>query len=135
MSNGSISGRKMPRSILLSSLLLSCLLIVFLLVSGGAAEAGSCAKGIDRMQARLDRALEARAAAGSFAPESARATRGVQPTPATIAAAESRYDGWPAGRRAVAALKTARRAEAAGKPSTCRTALRTAEREIARPPR
>ena len=117
----------------LPPLLLSSLLVGTILLPGGAAEAGSCTRGIDRMQARLDRALEARAAAGPFAPESALATRGRQPTPATIAAAESRYDGWPAGRRAVAALARARRAEAAGDARACRAALGRVERTIARP--
>lgn len=114
----------------LPPLLLLTLLIGAILLPGGEAEAGSCARGIDRMQARLDRALENRAADGPFAPESARAMRSRQPTPATIAAAESRYDGWPAGGRAVAALARARRADAAGDHPACRTALRVAEREI-----
>lgn len=128
MSDRSSTGRRRLPPLLLSSLLIGAILL-----PGGEAEAGSCTRGISRMQARLDRALENRAAAGPFAPESAFATRSRQPTPATIAAAESRYDGWPAGGRAVAALARARRAEASGDARTCRAALRRVERTIARP--
>ncbi len=106
-----------------------------LLVMPGMAWAGPCTDSIDRMQARLDRAIEARAATGPFAPEGTFATRGYQPTPTTLAKAEGRFDGWTGGRRAIAALAKARAADGKGDLRTCRSALRAAERALELPAR
>jgi hypothetical protein len=57
--------------------------------------AGPCAQEIDRVQAKIDARLEAKAAAGLSAPESPAATAHHQPTPESIAAAEARLGDLP----------------------------------------
>lgn len=104
-------------------------------ILAGPAPAGPCGQDIVRMQARVDAALEARAASGPFAPEGTFATRSDQPTPGTMARAESLYDRWPGGRRAVAALARARAADGRGRLRTCRADLRAAERALKVPGR
>jgi hypothetical protein len=83
--------------------------------------AGPCSGEIDRVQARVDAKLEARAATGPSGPESAAATRHQQPTPGSIAAAESRLGDFSAA--TVAAIKAgmtrAREADRAGDAAAC----------------
>ena len=55
-----------------------------------ASEASPCSPEIYRMEARIEARLNAKAAAGSTAQESSEALLHRQPTPRTIAAAESR---------------------------------------------
>ena len=114
---------------------LSWLAAPLVAILAGPAAAGPCGREIVRMQARVDAALEAHAASGPFAPEGTFATRSDQPTPGTLARAESRYDRWPGGRRAVAALARARAADETGHLRTCRADLRAAERALKVPAR
>ena len=58
--------------------------------TASATYAGPCSDQIDAMQARIDAKLEAKAAAGPTAKEGVAATMNVQPTPASIAAAEEK---------------------------------------------
>jgi hypothetical protein len=58
--------------------------------SASATHAGPCSDQIDAMQARIDAKLEAKAAAGPAAKEGVAAGMSVQPTPASIAAAEEK---------------------------------------------
>ncbi len=89
----------------------------FLLFAGTATFAGPCAKSIDELQARVDTAIEARAAADPTKREALSATRGYQPTPSSIAAGEG-----AAGKKflhVMALLKQARAADRAGKLGRC----------------
>ncbi|NJL07705.1 MAG: hypothetical protein HC900_05150 [Methylacidiphilales bacterium] len=87
--------------------------------------AGPCSAAIDRMQARVDAVLAARAAAGPTATESAGATTHRQPTPESIAAAEARLgDISTETMDAVAVgMAEAREADRAGNAKTCEEAL------------
>jgi hypothetical protein len=87
--------------------------------------AGSCLPQIDAMQAQIDAKLNARAAAGPEAKESAAATESRQPTPKSIAAAEVRLgDISEKTVQAVGeAMTRARKADLAGDASSCEAAL------------
>lgn len=100
----------------------------------GATPPGVCGARIVRMQDRIDGALARHAAKGPSAPESRSATRSHQPTPASIAAAESRYGAWDGGESALGALARARQASEEGNVALCRLALKRAERELRRMP-
>ncbi|HKD36988.1 MAG TPA: hypothetical protein VKB78_09305 [Pirellulales bacterium] len=86
--------------------------------------AGPCAGQIDAMQARIDAAVEAKAAAGPMGKESV-AAGSVQPTPRSIMAAEEKLGDFSA--QTVAAvgegMARARAADAAGDASACEKAL------------
>jgi hypothetical protein len=58
--------------------------------TASATYAGPCSGQIDAMQARIDAKLEAKAAAGPTAKEGVAAGISMQPTPASIAAAEQK---------------------------------------------
>ena len=94
--------------------------------------AGPCSGEIDRVQARVDAKLDAVAATGPSGPESAAATRHQQPTPGSIAAAESRLGDFSAA--TVAAIKAgmtrAREADRAGDAAACEQALAGVRRAI-----
>jgi len=90
----------------------------------------SCSAELHRTQIAVDNALEQHAAAGPFAPESNSAKLNHQPTPSTIARAESKFDNWPNGSEAVAALRRARQANKRGDLQGCRDALREARAAI-----
>ena len=96
-----------------------------LAVSTIAVYAGPCTRDIDRMQARLDAKLEAKAATGATAPESTAATMHRQPTPGSIAAAEGKLgEVSPQKAAAVgAAMARARAADNAGDKGACEQAL------------
>ena len=96
--------------------------------------AGPCSDEIHRTQAQVDARLEARAAAGSVARESTEALEHRQPTPGSIAAAESRLGEVSAAAvEAVgAAMARAREADRAGDRSTCEQALADVRRMIGR---
>jgi len=85
------------------------------------------------MRARIDAQLEAGAAAGRTARESAAAREHRQPTPGSIAAAEERVDGLSAQQvEAVAqAMARARAADSAGDKDACERALVDVERALA----
>jgi len=96
--------------------------------------AGPCSRQIDRMQARLDAMLEARAAAGPTGRESARATMSRQPTPRSIGAAEARLGELPAQTADVVkrGMARARAADSAGDKRGCERALADVRRAIGR---
>ena len=87
--------------------------------------AGPCAQEIDRVQAKIDARLEAKAAAGLSAPESPAATAHHQPTPESIATAGARLGDLPPERvtAAFAAMGRARDADRVGDRSACEQAL------------
>jgi hypothetical protein len=105
--------------------------IAFALTSG--AHAGPCTTEIDRVQARIDAALRARAGAGPSAPESPAARTHRQPTPGSIAAAEEKLGEVSAQRAQVMeqAMARARAADSAGDKSACEQALADVERAAA----
>jgi hypothetical protein len=105
-----------------------------LVSSLSAAAAGPCSHAIDLMQARVDARLEARAAAGPAARESAAATAHRQPTPGSIAAAEERLgDVSPQKVEAIgSAMARARAADAAGHKTACKRALADVGRMLGR---
>ena len=92
--------------------------------------AASCSAAIDRTQIAVDAALVQHSSAVPSAPESTSAKLSHQPTPATIAAAENEYGGWANGVKAIAALRRARTADAAGDASTCFAELHAARSAI-----
>jgi hypothetical protein len=102
------------------------------LASTSMSYAGPCSGEIDRVQARVDAKLEARAATGPSGPESAAATRHQQPTPGSIAAAEARLGDLSDA--AVAAIRAdmarAREADRAGDAAACEQALAGVRRAI-----
>jgi hypothetical protein len=95
--------------------------------------AGPCSDQIDAMQARIDAALEIKAAAGPTGKEGVPAGMSVQPTPRSIAAAEEKLGDISA--QTVAAvgegMARARAADAAGDASACEKALADVRRVIA----
>lgn len=95
------------------------------------AHAASCAVQIDQVQTQLDAALAQHAKTAPYAVESKSATLDHQPTPGSIARAEDKTGAWPDGDKAVAALKQARDAQAAGKSADCFKALHEAKAAIA----
>jgi type II secretory pathway component HofQ len=104
--------------------------IAFALTSG--AYGGPCSPAIDRLQARVDAALDARAAVGPSAPESTGALTHRQPTPGSVAAAEEKLGEVSAQRvqAATQAMARARAADSAGDKSACERALADVEHEI-----
>jgi len=94
--------------------------------------AGPCSQEIDQMQARVDTKLETKVGAGSSAPESPGALVHRQPTPGSIAAAESKLgDVSPQKVEAVgAAMARAREADRAGDQNACEQALADAQRAL-----
>jgi hypothetical protein len=105
---------------------------VVLVTSIAASLAGPCSQQIDGVQAKIDAKLEAIAAVGRSARESTAATMHRQPTPESIAAAESNLgDVSPEKVQAAEAFMTrARDADRAGDQSACEQALAEAQRVI-----
>jgi hypothetical protein len=99
-------------------------------VAAPASAKSSCSADLRRTQIAVDRALEQHAGASPSAPESRSAKLSHQPTPSTIARAENRFDHWPNGDVAVAALKRARQANKRGDLQGCREALGEAHTAI-----
>jgi hypothetical protein len=94
--------------------------------------AGPCSHEIDRVQARLDAKAEAVARTRPTAPESPEARLHRQPTPGSIAAAESKLGEMSSATLAAvtAALTRAREADRAGDQSACEQALAEVQRAI-----
>jgi hypothetical protein len=94
--------------------------------------AGPCLPQIDAMQAQIDAKLNARAAAGPEAKESAAATKSRQPTPKSIAAAEVRLgDISEKTVQAVGeAMARARKADLSGDTAGCNGALAEARKAL-----
>ena len=103
-----------------------------LAASMSASYAGPCSKEIDRVQAEIDASLAANAAAGPTATESTAATTHRQPTPSSIATAESRLREVTSQQlEAVAGtMARARAADAAGDQRACEQALTDVQRAI-----
>jgi hypothetical protein len=95
-----------------------------------AAGKSACSADLRRTSRAVDRALDQHASTSQYAPESRAAKLSHQPTPATIARAEHRFDNWPNGSEAVAAVKRARQANKAGDIQGCLDALREARMAI-----
>src|SRR5229473_1393030 len=93
-----------------------------LVASTTAVYAGPCSNEIDRVQARVDAKLEATARTGPSAPESSAALLHRQPTPGSIAAAESKL-GEISAAAIAAAMTRAREADRGGNQSACEQAL------------
>ena len=96
--------------------------------------AGPCSRQIDRMQARVDAMLEARAAAGPAGREGTGALLSHQPTPRSIAAAEERLDRLPPqkAQHIEQAMARARTSDSAGDRRACKRALADVRRVIGR---
>ena len=94
--------------------------------------AGPCSDQIDAMQARIDAKLEAKAAAGPTAKEGVAATMNMQPTPASIAAAEEKLgDISPKKIKAIKrGMARARVADKVGDLRACRKALAAVQRVL-----
>ena len=94
--------------------------------------AGPCSDQIDAMQARIDAKLEAKAAAGPTAKEGVAATMNMQPTPASIAAAEEKLgDISPKKVKAMKrGMARARLADKVGDLRACRKALAAVQRVL-----
>lgn len=122
----------MPVNLIFSRALVSVFLTLAATSSltAPASARSSCSAELRRTRIAVDNALEQHAAAGSFVPESNFAKLGHQPTPSTIARAESKFDNWPNGSEAVAALRRARQANKRGDLQGCRDALREARLAI-----
>jgi hypothetical protein len=100
--------------------------------SASAAHAGPCSTAIDAMQARIDAKLEAKAAAGPTAKEGVAAGMSVQPTPASIAAAEEKLgEISPKKVKAIQrGMARARVADKVGDLRACRKALAAVRRVL-----
>src|SRR5262249_1405568 len=100
--------------------------------SAGAAHAGPCSGQIDAMQARIDTTLEAKAAAGPTAKQGVAAGMSMQPTPASLAAAEEKLG--EISPRKVKSIKRgmarARVADKVGDLRACRKALAAVQRVL-----
>jgi len=109
--------------------LLACAMFA---ASISAGSAGPCSQEIARLQAAIDAKLAAAGAAGPSARESTAATMHRQPTPQSIATAESELgDISPEQVMAAAALMArAREADSAGDASACNQALTDAQRAL-----
>jgi len=106
--------------------------VVVVTTPSSAIYAGPCSQEIDRVQAKFDAKLEARAAVAPGAPESAAATAHHQPTPNSIAAAEAEL-GILSPEQAegvTEALGQAREADEAGDQSVCEQAVLEAQRAL-----
>jgi hypothetical protein len=100
--------------------------------STSVSHAGPCAADLDRMQARIDAALEAKAAAGPPSKEGGFAGMSDQPTPRSMAAVEVRLGELSPHAVAVVkkAMAQARAADAAGEEKACKKALARVRRVL-----
>lgn len=96
------------------------------------AQAGPCSPEIDRMQARVDARLAARASAGTTGSESLTALLHRQPTPSSIAKAEEGLHELSAEKVAAVqrAMKQAEAADRARDAKACAEALAAAQRAL-----
>jgi len=92
--------------------------------------AGPCSREIIRAQARVDAKVHEIARTGPSTPEGLIALLHQQPTPSSIATAESKLGKGSQMEDAVAALARARETDRADDESACERALEDAEREI-----
>src|SRR5262245_32032553 len=103
-----------------------------LAASMSASYAGPCSQGIDAVQAAIDARLEATAATAPSARETTAATMHRQPTPGSVAGAETRLGDLPPQQveAAKAAMARARDADRAGDQSACEQALADVRRVL-----
>jgi hypothetical protein len=103
-----------------------------LAASVSASYAGTCSHEIGRMLAEIDAKLEAKAAAGPSARESTAATMHRQPTPGSIAGAETRLGDVSSQKveAVAAAMARAREAYYAGDQRACEQALADVQRAL-----
>jgi hypothetical protein len=94
----------------------------------------ACSADLSRTSRAVDKALDRYASTAPYAPESKAAKLNHQPTPSSIARAERRFDDWPNGSEAVAAVQRARQANKAGDIQGCLDALREARMAIGAAP-
>jgi hypothetical protein len=116
------------RSVIIRDLLLPAAFASLLATS---AQAVPCAAEIDKVQAQVDSRIDAIAGSGRAATESRAARLHHQPTPASIAGAEQRLHESEGTRRALAALRRARKADRTGHAGACEAALAEARAAIA----
>jgi hypothetical protein len=125
-----------PAALVLGVIMITLRVLIFSAMAvaafASAAHAGPCSDQIDAMQARIDAKLEAKAAAGPAAKQSVAAGMGMQPTPASIAAAEEKLG--EISPRKVKAMKQgmarARVADKVGNLGACRKALAAVQRVL-----
>lgn len=100
-------------------------------IASEASYAGPCTDDIDKMQARIDAKLQAKAAAGPTGRQVGASTH-VQPTPRSIAAAEEKLGEVSAETIATVrqAILRARAADSAGDKNACEQALAEVQRAI-----
>jgi hypothetical protein len=106
--------------------------VAALALSATASAAGPCTQQIAQVQAQIDAKLRANAAAGQTAPESSAALRSRQPTPQSIAEAESKLGEISQEMMATlgAGMARAREADLAGDQSACEEALAAVRRAL-----
>src|SRR5215470_16211494 len=100
--------------------------------STSACYAGPCSQDIARLQAAMDARVGAAAAAGPRAAEGTAATMHRQPTPRSMATAESELGGLSPDqvKAARSAMTRARQADSANDESACKQAIADAERAL-----
>ena len=103
-----------------------------LAASMSASYAGPCSQEVGRVLAEIDAKLDAKAAAGPSARESTAATMHRQPTPGSIAGAETRLGDVSSQKveAVAAAMARAREAYYAGDQSACEQALADVQRAL-----
>jgi hypothetical protein len=106
--------------------------VMTLALSTTASSAGPCSQQIAQVQALIDAKLAANAAAGPPAPESAAALRNRQPTPQSIASAESKLGEISQQTMTAigAAMTRAREADRVEDKAACERALEEAQHAI-----
>ena len=116
----------------MSILRLSVLSAAALVTSTVAGYAGPCSHDIDLMQSRVDAKLETIATTGTGARESTAAMMHRQPTPGSVAAAESKLGEVSSDtvEAVKAAMARARKADLANDKSACEQALADVQRAI-----
>jgi len=113
---------------------LAAVILALGFVADAEARESSCGIAIVAAERQLNRTVDQRAKAGPSARETTFATLGRQPTPATVAGAEKRLEGWAGGVEAAAALTRARRADAHGRAAACRAEVIRARKALRAPP-
>jgi hypothetical protein len=106
--------------------------VAALALSTASGYGGPCSRAIDRAQIQVDANIAATPKAGKSAPESRAARLHHQPTPASIAAAESKLNEGSGGEAALAALARAREADRTNDAPACGRALAEVRRAIGR---
>src|SRR5579872_1585048 len=101
-----------------------------LLLSASYGYAGPCSRDIARLQARVDARIDAYAATKPFASQSTTAQLHRQPTPGSVAMAESIANNGAPTDKALAALGRARSANRTGNRMACSRALTAARKAL-----